>query len=150
MLFPTIQFAIFFVVVLTANWLLLPHRHQWKLFMLGASYFFYGSWNWRFVLLIVASTLVNQAAAVAMARTDDQRARRLYLAGAVAANLGVLSWFKYYGFFATSLINLFRSVGIDLSLPLLEITLPVGISCFTFQALSYVIDVYRDKQQAAP
>ena len=77
MLFPTIQFALFFVVVLTANWLLLPHRHQWKIFMLGASYFFYGSWDWRFVFLIVASTLLNQAAAVAMDRSRDDASRRL-------------------------------------------------------------------------
>lgn len=149
MLFPTIQFALFFVVVLTANWLLLPHRRQWKLFMLGASYFFYGSWNWRFVFLIVISTLVNQAAAVAMSRREDPRFRRWVLAGAVAANLGILSWFKYYGFFVTSTINFFRPLGIDLPLPLLEITLPVGISFFTFQALSYVIDVYRDRQHHA-
>ena len=150
MLFPTIQFAIFFVVVLTANWLLLPHRRQWKLFMLGASYFFYGSWDWRFVFLIIASTLVNQAAVVMMSRNDDPRRRKLIVALGVAANLGVLGWFKYYGFFVSSLINMFRPLGIDLPLPLLEITLPVGISFFTFQALSYVIDNYRGNETPAP
>ena len=150
MLFPTIQFAIFFVVVLTANWLLLPHRRQWKLFMLGASWFFYGSWNWRVVFLIIASTLLNQAAAVLMDRSRDERSRRLVLAGAVAANLGIIAWFKYYGFFVTSIINFFRTFGIDVPLPLLEITLPVGISFFTFQAMSYVIDVYRGRETPAP
>src|SRR5690606_10491091 len=147
MLFPTIQFAIFFVVVLTANWLLLPHRRQWKLFMLGASWFFYGSWDWRFLFLLIGSTVLNQVAAVLMGSSRDQRSRRLVLGGAVAANLGIIAWFKYYGFFVTSAINFFRTFGIDLPLPLLEITLPVGISFFTFQALSYVIDVYRQKEE---
>lgn len=68
----------------------------------------------------------------------------------MAANLGIIAWFKYYGFFVTSAINFFRTFGIDLPLPLLEITLPVGISFFTFQALSYVIDVYRQKEEPAP
>ncbi|HLU53793.1 MAG TPA: MBOAT family O-acyltransferase [Acidimicrobiia bacterium] len=147
MLFPTIQFAIFFVIVLTANWLLLPHRRQWKLFMLGASWFFYGSWDWRFVFLLVASTVLNQAAARLMERSRDERSRRLALVGAVAANLGIIAWFKYYGFFVSSVINFFRTFGIELPLPLLEITLPVGISFFTFQALSYVIDVYRRREE---
>lgn len=150
MLFPTIQFALFFVVVLTANWLLLPHRRQWKWFMLAASYFFYGAWDWRFVFLIVGSTLFNQAMAEWMSRADDQRSRRTAVTVAVAGNLAVLGWFKYYGFFVSSLINLFRPLGIDLPLPLLEITLPVGISFFTFQALSYVIDIYRGKERPAP
>lgn len=150
MLFPTIQFAVFFAVVLTANWLLLPHRRAWKWFMLAASYFFYGAWDWRFVFLIVASTLINQATAGAMVRATDSRKRRSALALGVAANLGILGWFKYYGFFASSLINLLRPLGLDVPLPLLQITLPVGISFFTFQALSYVIDIYRGRQQQAP
>src|SRR5690606_37471064 len=147
MLFPTIQFAIFFVIVLTANWLLLPHRRQWKLFMLGASWFFYGSWDWRFVFLLVASTVLNQAAARLMERSRDERSRRLALVGAVAANLGIIAWFKYYGFFVSSVINFFLTFGIELPLPLLEITLPVGLSFFPVQALSYVIDVYRRREE---
>src|SRR5690606_30743983 len=109
------------------------------------SYFFYGAWDWRFVFLIIGSTLFNQAMAEWMTRAGEQRTRRTAVTVAVAGNLAVLGWFKYYGFFVSSLINLFRSVGIDLPLPLLEITLPVGISFFTFQALSYVIDIYRGK-----
>lgn len=150
MLFPTIQFAIFFVVVLTANWLLLPHRQAWKGFMLVASYVFYGAWDWRFVGLIILSTLLNQASAGAMTRATNESSRRAALTAGVAANLGLLAWFKYYGFFATSLINFFARFGIDLPVPLLRITLPVGISFFTFQALSYVIDIYRGKQAQAP
>ena len=150
MLFPTIQFAIFFVVVLTANWLLLPHRQAWKWFMLGASYLFYGAWDWRFLILIIGSTFLNQAAAILMGRTDDPTARKRLVGVAVALNLVVLGWFKYYGFFVSSLLNFFNSLGIDLPLPLLQITLPVGISFFTFQALSYTIDVYRDQDERAP
>jgi alginate O-acetyltransferase complex protein AlgI len=150
LLFPTIQFALFFVVVLTANWLLLPHRQAWKRFMLVASYVFYGAWDWRFVGLIVLSTLVNQAAATAMTRSDGAVQRKRAITAAVIANLAILGWFKYYGFFASSLINLFGRVGVDLPLPLLQLTLPVGISFFTFQALSYVIDIYRGKQDRVP
>lgn len=150
MLFPTIQFAIFFIVVLTANWLLLPHRQQWKWFMLGASYFFYGAWDWRFLLLIIGSTLVNQAAAILMSGSDDQTFRRRVVAVAVGLNLVTLGFFKYYGFFVSSLLNMFSSMGIDLPVPLLQITLPVGISFFTFQALSYTIDVYRSRDGKAP
>src|SRR5680860_57119 len=150
MLFPTIQFALFFVVVLTANWLLLPHRQYWKWFMLAASYVFYGAWDWRFLGLIGLCTLINQAAAVLMARSTDDRSRRTVVVAAVALNLGILGWFKYYGFFVSSLINLLEPVGIDLPLPLLQITLPVGISFFTFQALSYTIDVYRRRQDQVP
>jgi alginate O-acetyltransferase complex protein AlgI len=150
MLFPTIQFAVFFLVVLTANWFLMPHRQRWKVFMLGASYVFYGAWDWRFVGLIVASTIWNQALVRSIAAAGDPGTRKRRVTIAVAGNLAVLGWFKYYGFFASSLVNLAGSIGIDLPLPLLRITLPVGISFFTFQALSYVIDVYRGKQQPAP
>lgn len=150
MLFPTIEFALFFIVVLTANWLLLPHRRQWKWFMLGASYLFYGAWDWRFLFLLVGSTVGNYLASILIHRAPDDRGRKVAVAVAVAFNLGVLGWFKYYGFFVSSLINLFGSIGVDLPLPLLQITLPVGISFFTFQALSYVIDVYRRDELPPP
>ncbi len=150
MLFPTIEFALFFLVVLTANWLLLPHRRHWKLFMLGASYVFYGAWDWRFLGLIIGSTLVNQFTAQRIAATEDPTARKRLISVGVALNLAALGWFKYYGFFAVSMINFLGRFGLDVPLPLLRITLPVGISFFTFQALSYVIDVYRGSEHPAP
>jgi alginate O-acetyltransferase complex protein AlgI len=151
MLFPTVEFALFFAVVLTANWLLAPTPARWKVFMLGASYLFYGAWNWRFIGLLIVSTVANQVAAEALGRTDEQRARRAILVAALAVNLGLLGWFKYYGFFVSSATNALASVGITPPLPLLDIVLPVGISFFTFQALSYVIDVYRrDIEPASP
>ncbi len=143
MLFPTLDFAIFFLVVFTANWLLMPNQTVWRWSMLAASYFFYGYWDVRFVPLIVGSTLVNQAFATRIAAQPDPRRRQRLLAGAVAANLVVLGWFKYYGFFVESVTNALAALGLESPLPLLQIVLPVGISFFTFQALSYVIDVYR-------
>ncbi|MGI8797087.1 MAG: MBOAT family O-acyltransferase [Acidimicrobiia bacterium] len=143
MLFPTITFAIFFMVVLVVNWLLIQQRTQWKLFMLAASYYFYGYFEWRFCLLIAFSTLFNQLCARLIHRSDDDRLRRGILALAVAGNLGLLGYFKYYGFFVSSATNLLDRIGIGISPEIVAITLPIGISFFTFQALSYVIDIYR-------
>ncbi|HSL24966.1 MAG TPA: MBOAT family protein [Acidimicrobiia bacterium] len=150
MLFPTIQFAIFFVVVLTANWLLLPTPRRWKVFMLAASYVFYGAWDWRFTFLMAGISIANHAVAKGINATSDPLRRKRLLALGVVVSLAVLGWFKYYGFFISSLLNLLNPLGIALPLPLLEITLPVGISFFTFQALTYPIDVYRGRQETVP
>lgn len=150
MLFPTVEFAVFFVVVLVGNWLLMRHRTAWKTFMLAASYVFYAAWDWRYAGLLALSTIINQASAVAIAASDDDRRRRRLVALAVALNLGILGWFKYYGFFASSAVNALDRMGIDASLPLMEIVLPVGISFFTFQAMSYTIDVHRREVEVAP
>ncbi|MBU0716452.1 MAG: MBOAT family protein [Verrucomicrobia bacterium] len=143
MLFPTLIFAVFFFIVFTLHWILVSRPRIWKPFMLSASYVFYGWWDWRFLALIAACTITSHLAAVAMARNERPALRRLFLILALAFNLGMLGFFKYYGFFATSLYQLCRSLNIPCSLPLLDIVLPVGISFFTFQALSYVVDVYR-------
>ncbi|MFT5224144.1 MAG: alginate O-acetyltransferase complex protein AlgI, partial [Glaciecola sp.] len=143
-------FAVFFVVVLTGSWLLMRRRTAWKLFMVAASYLFYGAWDWRYTVLLAGSTIVNQLAAQAIAASDDDVRRKRLVGLAVAANLGVLGWFKYYGFFVSSAVNALDRVGIEASVPLLEIVLPVGISFFTFQALSYVIDVHRRELEVAP
>jgi alginate O-acetyltransferase complex protein AlgI len=142
-LFPTATFALFFLIVLPASWLLMPSLPRWRVFMLVASYVFYGWWDWRFCFLLAASTLVNQVFAVAVHRTPDGRARKLLLTADVVFNLGVLGAFKYYDFFATSFQNALADAGVHVSPTLLGAVLPVGISFFTFMALSYVIDVYR-------
>jgi D-alanyl-lipoteichoic acid acyltransferase DltB (MBOAT superfamily) len=149
MLFPTIDFAIFFAVAFTANWLLNPYPRPWKLAMVALSYVFYSWWDWRFVFLLAAVTVTAQVGATAVHRLEHQRHRRVAMVGAVAALLGILGWFKYYGFMAVNVDNLFHSLGSGRLLPLLEVTLPVGISFFTFMALSYVIDVYRHQLQPA-
>src|SRR5579871_816117 len=149
MLFPTIDFAIFFVVVFTASWLLRPWPRAWRVMILVASYVFYGWWDWHFTFLLAASTVINQAGAVVVSRLRDQRQRRLAMAGTVALDIGLLGWFKYYGFFAVNVANALHHVGVHSPLPLLQVALPVGISFFTFMGISYVVDVQRGRIEPA-
>jgi D-alanyl-lipoteichoic acid acyltransferase DltB (MBOAT superfamily) len=144
-LFPTIRFAAFFALVFPLSWVLVPSSTRWKWFMLAASWFFYGSWNWRFVALIALSTGGNQAFARLVHRTAEGPGRRWAVRAAVAANLGALGYFKYTGFLTDSGTSLLRAFGFDVTPPDLRIVLPIGISFITFQALSYVIDVGRGK-----
>jgi alginate O-acetyltransferase complex protein AlgI len=141
-LFPTVQFAIFFCVVLTLSWALMSRPRAWKPFILAASYVFYAAANWRFCALLAALTLANQAAAVLIARSDARRSRQI-LTAAVVVDLGVLALFKYYGFFVQDIGDLLDAAGLGLPLPLLSLALPIGVSFFTFQAISYVVDVRR-------
>src|SRR5947208_11287682 len=141
MLFPTIDFALFFGVVFLGHWLLNPFPKQWKVFMLSASYVFYGWWNWHFIFLLAASTLIAQAGSVAISRREDLPGRRRRLAATLAGLLGLLVWFKYYGFFALSLDNLTGAAHVGSPIPLMQIALPIGISFFTFMAVSYAVDV---------
>jgi len=151
MLFPTIDFAIFFAVAFTVNWLLNPHPGLWKLAMLALSYFFYSWWDWRFVLLLAASTIVAQSGAIAITRLPTHRGRKIAMIVSVAALLGLLGYFKYYGFASANLDNALHQIGLGRLVPIVQPTLPVAISFFTFMALSYVIDVYRrDLELARP
>ncbi|HEX4492197.1 MAG TPA: MBOAT family protein [Acidimicrobiia bacterium] len=143
MLFPTVTFAIFFSIALPASWLLMPRGTRWRLFIIAASYFFYGYWNPKFVFLIVASTVWNQLWGTAIHRLRDERARRIALTIAIVGDLGLLGYFKYAQFFEVSARNALVHAGIHLSPDVLRVTLPIGISFFTFQAMSYVIDIYR-------
>ncbi|MDH4362527.1 MAG: MBOAT family protein [Acidimicrobiia bacterium] len=140
MLFPTVTFAVFFVTVYAVHTALHARDRAWKVAMVVASYVFYGWWDWRFCGLLASSTLVNWGYARLLAATAARRARRALVATAVAADLAVLGVFKYYGFFAEALSHL---LGADHTLPGLDVVLPVGISFFTFQAVSYVVDTYR-------
>src|SRR3954468_5598377 len=143
MLFPTVQFAIFFPIVLALSWALMSRPGVWKPFIIAASYVFYAAASWRFCLLLAGVTIGNQAAARLIDRTGDQRHRSVILGVAVALDLGGLAVFKYYGFFVQSLAHGLDTVRLGLPLPLLAIALPVGVSFFTFQAISYVVDVKR-------
>ena len=145
MLFPTIRFAAFFALVLPVSWALVPSSVRWKWFMLGASWFFYGCWDWRFIALIALSTAGNQAFAHLVYRYPEGPQRRWAVRGAVAANLAVLGYFKYTGFLADSGSSVLRAFGFEVGPPDVRIILPIGISFITFQALSYVIDVGRGK-----
>ena len=143
MVFPSIEFAIFFCAVLALSWALMPRQHAWKVFVLVASYAFYGAADWAFCFLLGGVTLVTQAGAVLVHRAASDRARRRLVAATVAIDLGVLGVFKYYGFFVEEVNGLLERASLDLPLPVAAIALPVGISFFTFQAITYVVDVHR-------
>jgi D-alanyl-lipoteichoic acid acyltransferase DltB (MBOAT superfamily) len=149
LLFPTVQFALFFPLVLALSWALMSRPALWKPFIVAASYVFYGSASWRFCLLLAAVTLGNQAAARLIARSHDERVRRRLMAVAVALDLGALGVFKYYGFFVENVGDGLDRLGLGMPLPLLTIALPVGVSFFTFQAISYVVDVKRGLAEVA-
>jgi D-alanyl-lipoteichoic acid acyltransferase DltB (MBOAT superfamily) len=151
-LFPTVTFAIFFAIVLPLNWLLLPQGRRWHVFIIAASYFFYGYWNWRFTALLAVVTLWNQLWGRVLDRLhgDDSGTRRAAIGLAVAGDIGVLAYFKYYDFFLLSAKNTLDHVGVHVNPTFLAITLPVGVSFFTFQAMSYVIDIYRRQLRPVP
>ena len=137
MLFPTVTFALFFAVVLPVSWALQPHQRAWRAWILLASYVFYGWWDWRFVFLLGASTIVNHVLAVAINRTRPRAARKALLTLALVCDLGLLGYFKYTNFFLSSVDN---AVGTSW---IANVVLPVGISFYTFMAISYVVDTYR-------
>ncbi|HEV2755575.1 MAG TPA: MBOAT family protein [Actinomycetota bacterium] len=141
MLFNSLEFALFLPVVLGLYWLL-PHRGQ-NVLLLVASYVFYGAWDVRFLSLIVISTLIDFQVGRGLGRTEDEGRRKRWLLVSVVANLGILAFFKYFGFFVDSAVELVSWVGLDVHPPLFEVLLPVGISFYTFQTMSYSFDVYR-------
>jgi alginate O-acetyltransferase complex protein AlgI len=149
LLFPTVEFAIFFPIVLALSWALMPHQPLWKPFIVVASYVFYAAADPRFCFLLAAITLVSQAAVVAIHRTEDERLRKWFTAGGVVFDLGVLAVFKYYGFFATDVSDTLDTIGLGSPLPLVQIALPVGVSFFSFQAVTYVVDVKRRQTEPA-
>jgi alginate O-acetyltransferase complex protein AlgI len=153
-LFPTITFAIFFLVVYAASWLLMPRLRLWKVMIVAAGYVFYGWWDWRFVLLLVAATVLNQGFGVqiarARARGSGGATARRWLALAVVVNVAALGAFKYFDFFAVNLDGVLTTLGLGAPLPLLQIVLPVGISFLVFRMLTYVVDIYRGQLAPAP
>jgi len=136
MSFDSLEFLLFLPVVVLVHWLC-PHRWRWTV-LLGASYFFYMSWNAALALLILGVTGVSWLAGLALAGTERRGLRRLWLALTLAVSLGVLGWFKYFNFLAGSAAALLGGTW-----DAWDIVLPVGISFYTFQAMSYVVDVYR-------
>jgi alginate O-acetyltransferase complex protein AlgI len=143
MLFPTTVFAVFFICVFFGSWFLANKKTLWKTYLLACSYVFYGWWDWRFLSLIVSCSIVNHLVALLLARSVNPRARRSLLLLGMVFDLGMLGFFKYYKFFVLSAYSTLHQLGLSCSLPLIDVVLPVGISFFTFQAMSYVIDVYR-------
>ncbi len=147
MLFDTPIFFAFLAAVTLCYWCL-TFRNQNK-FLLVASYFFYGWWDWRFLCLMIASTLIDYFIAIKIADTEDRRVRRLLLALSLVINFSILGFFKYFNFFADSLAAALSTLGIHASMPLLRIILPPGISFYTFQEVAYIVYVYKGKLPAS-
>ncbi|MEE4115401.1 MAG: MBOAT family O-acyltransferase [Marinilabiliaceae bacterium] len=146
MLFNSLDFAIFLPIVFILYWFVANKNLKLQnLLVVGASYFFYGWWDWRFLSLIIFSTLVDFTVGQKLRHTVNPATRKLLLWTSIVVNLGFLGFFKYYNFFLENFISAFSFFGRDISANSLNIILPVGISFYTFQTLSYTIDVYRKK-----
>jgi len=151
MLFPTLTFGLFFLLVFAVTWGAAGSNEWRKILLLLASWVFYGAWDWRFVALLIGSAWLNWGAArlITAQREDAAGVRKAILVVGVAANLLVLGFFKYYGFFLEQLQPLLAAAGLARDLPLLQVVLPVGISFFTFQGISYLADVHGGRLEPA-
>ncbi|MCP4221580.1 MAG: MBOAT family protein [bacterium] len=146
MLFNSFIFLIFLVLVVPVYYLL-PHRYR-NIFLLACSYFFYGYWDWRFLSLILISTGVDYCAGWIIHNSPSQKRRKTFLIVSLCSNLGLLGFFKYFNFFTGSFNGIIAFFGFEpLDYLHLNIILPIGISFYTFQTLSYTIDIYRKKME---
>lgn len=146
MLFNSIDFAIFLPVVFILYWFVTNRNLKLQnLLIVAASYLFYGWWDWRFLSLILFSTIVDYSVGLGLLKQENLSKRKLLLWVSIITNLGFLGFFKYYNFFLDSFLNAFSFFGVEMKASSLNIILPVGISFYTFQTLSYTIDVYKRK-----
>lgn len=144
MLFNSLDFFIFLPIVFCLYWSIRNLRLQ-NLLVVIASYVFYGWWDWRFLFLILLSTVVDYSVGLGLSTTQDSGKRKGLLWVSILVNLGVLGFFKYYNFFLDNFVAAFSFFGQEISPNSLNVILPVGISFYTFQTLSYTIDVYRKR-----
>src|SRR5579863_4728450 len=151
MLFPTIDFGLFFAFALGLVWSLNSRNLLKKWVLLGLSLAFYASWNWRFLLLLLASGAISYVVGLYVGQeTGTPRpGRKLVLALGVALDLGILGYFKYLDFFIAQALTLAHMLGLNPSVGFVNVTLPVAISFLTFHAISYIVDVYRGRLQAS-
>jgi alginate O-acetyltransferase complex protein AlgI len=145
MLFNSLGFLLFFPVVI-ALYFALSHKYRWMM-LLGASYYFYMCWKPEYIVLIAGSTLIDYYCGLRMSNIPDKKDRRIYLILSLFVNLGLLFFFKYFNFFSKSVHDTFEMFNIFVDTPAFDYLLPVGISFYTFQTLSYTIDVYNGKTQ---
>ena len=141
MIFNSYQFLCFFPIV-TLAYFLLPKHVRW-VWLLASSYYFYMCWNAGYALLIALSTVVTYGCALLCERFDGRGARRAVMIAGLGVNLGILGFFKYFNFFSEIISRAFGAVGVAMQISHLDVLLPVGISFYTFQALGYMLDVYR-------
>ena len=145
MLFNSLEFLIFFPIVVTV-YFTLPDRLR-RFFLLGASYYFYMSWKPEYLILIIISTLIDYYAGIQMGKAESTSTRKAYLILSLCTNLGILFAFKYFNLFNDTVRNIFNSCNIFYGIPAFEALLPVGVSFYTFQTLSYTFDVYRKHKE---
>lgn len=149
MLFNSIEFLIFLPLVFYIYWFVFKKLKWQNAFILFASYVFYGWWDWRFLILIVLTSACSFGSGLLLERYEGARKTQKIISVAnIVFNLGILCVFKYYNFFVENLEMICQTIGIHLDWATLHVILPVGISFYTFQALSYTIDVYQYKIKA--
>jgi len=148
MIFNSLEFGVFLPIVFLLYWMLRKSRKSQNVTLVVASYVFYGWWDWRFLSLIAVSSLCDFIIGILLSDSDDTQRRKCLLGTSLVINLGMLGFFKYYNFFVESFEGAFSLFGNTLSLNGTEWVLPVGISFYTFQTLSYSIDIYRKKMEA--
>lgn len=146
MLFNSVEY-LFFLPVVTLIYYLIHHKFRWLLLLI-ASYFFYMYWRPAYAILLGISTVVDYLAGWALDRSDNKARRKFVLVGSLSINLGLLFFFKYYGFFNQTIHDFLGIANINYQLPAFDILLPIGISFYTFQTISYTVDVYWRKRKA--
>src|ERR1043165_1698951 len=148
MLFNSIEFAVFLPIVFALYWFVFNKLKAQNLFLLAAGYFFYGWWDWRFLILLFASSTIDYAVGYLLEKTEKQARRKQLLGTTIAVNLLILGIFKYFNFFAESFVVMLNLLHIKANVQIINVVLPVGISFYTFQSMAYVIDVYRKEIKA--
>jgi D-alanyl-lipoteichoic acid acyltransferase DltB (MBOAT superfamily) len=148
MLFNSPAFAVFLPVVFLLHWWWFRKgRNSQNLLLLISSYIFYGFWDWRFLSLMFISSLTDFVVGILIGDAEDDRRRKLLLGISLTVNLGILGFFKYFNFFTDAFIRLLNGLGMEADPFTVNVILPVGISFYTFQTLSYTIDIYRGKMK---
>jgi len=149
MLFNSLNFAIFLPIVFFIYWFATKGNLKLQnILLLVSSYFFYACWDWRFLFLLIFSTLLDYYTGIKMSDAENQKSKRFWFWLSISINLGFLGVFKYYNFFIESFAIALENVGLIVNPWTLKIILPVGISFYTFHGLSYVIDIYKDRIKA--
>ncbi|MDP9080729.1 MAG: MBOAT family protein [Bacteroidota bacterium] len=146
MLFNSLSFALFLPVVFVMYWFVAGRRLQYQnILLLCASYFFYACWDWRFLFLLVFSTVLDYVTGIKMSESNSAKTKKTWFWLSVIVNLGFLGVFKYFNFFAASMAIAMANIGLHVNPWTLKVILPVGISFYTFHGLSYVIDIYKNR-----
>ena len=148
MLFNSLDFAFFLPIVFILYWFVTGNLKLQNFIIVASSYVFYSWWDWRFLSLILLSTMVDYAVGIGLSNQKDKRKRKMLLGTSILVNLGMLGFFKYYNFFLDNFIVAFSFFGAKIPANSLNIILPIGISFYTFQTLSYTIDIYKQKLAA--